>query len=436
MAGISPVELLQTLIRFDTTNPPGNEAEAIGYLDGLLAACGVRPMILAKDPARPNLVARLAGRGEAPPFLMQGHIDVVPTTGQQWARDPMSGEIVDGFLWGRGTLDMKGGVAMMIDAFLRLADADEPPAGDIILCILSDEEAGGEFGARFLVEKHPELFEGVKHCIGEFGGFPLHLAGRSFYPVQVAERVGVRFELTFRGPAGHGSLPMEGGAMAKLGRALNRLDRKRMPVDIVPATRMMLQAMVDNTEGATRRALQALLSRRTAGPALKILSSQLSVMEPVLRNTVNATMVRGGDKYNVVPAEISLTLDGRMLPGLHPDQMADELRDIVGKDVEITYHSEGLLPPDQPDMSLFPLLAELLVEMDPDAIPIPFLLPAVTDGRWFNQLGIQHYGFLPMRLLADYEFQATVHAADERIPVDALQQGADTILELLLRYEG
>ena len=135
MAGISPVELLQTLIRFDTTNPPGNEAEAIGYLDGLLAACGVRPMILAKDPARPNLVARLAGRGEAPPFLMQGHIDVVPTTGQQWARDPMSGEIVDGFLWGRGTLDMKGGVAMMIDAFLRLADADEPPAGDIILCI-------------------------------------------------------------------------------------------------------------------------------------------------------------------------------------------------------------------------------------------------------------------------------------------------------------
>ena len=224
--------------------------------------------------------------------------------------------------------------------------------------------------------------------------------------------------------------------MAKLGRALNRLDRKRMPVDIVPATRMMLQAMVDNTEGATRRALQALLSRRTAGPALTILSSQLSVMEPVLRNTVNATMVRGGDKYNVVPAEISLTLDGRMLPGLHPDQMADELRDIVGKDVEITYHSEGLLPPDQPDMSLFPLLAELLVEMDPDAIPIPFLLPAVTDGRWFNQLGIQHYGFLPMRLPADYEFQATVHAADERIPVDALQQGADTILKLLLRYEG
>jgi acetylornithine deacetylase/succinyl-diaminopimelate desuccinylase-like protein len=436
MAGVSPVELLQTLIHFDTTNPPGNEAEAIGYLDGLLAASGLRPMMLAKDPARPNLVARLVGRGEAPPFLMQGHIDVVPTTGQQWARDPMGGEIVDGFLWGRGTLDMKGGVAMMIDAFLRLADANEPPAGDIILCILSDEEAGGEFGARFLVEEHPELFAGVKHCIGEFGGFPLHLAGNSFYPVQVAERVGVRFELTFRGPAGHGSLPMEGGAMAKLGKALNRLDRKRMPVDIVPATRMMLQAMVDNTEGATRRALQALLSRRTAGPALKILSSQLSVMEPVLRNTVNATMVHGGDKYNVVPAEISLTLDGRMLPGIHPDQMADELRDIVGKDVEVTYHSEGLLPPDQPDMSLFPLLAELLVEMDPDAIPIPFLLPAVTDGRWFNQLGIQHYGFLPMRLPADYEFQATVHAADERIPVDALQQGADTILELLQRYEG
>ena len=434
MSQISPVEMLQTLVRFDTTNPPGNEGEAIGYIDGILAASGIKSLILAKDPARPNLVARISGRGEAPPFLMQGHVDVVPTTGQRWARDPMSGEIVDGFMWGRGTLDMKGGVAMMIDAFLRMAAADELPAGDIILCVLSDEEAGGEFGAQFLVEHHPELFDGVKHCIGEFGGFPLHLAGRSFYPVQVAERVGVRFELTFRGPGGHGSLPMTGGAMAKLAKALNRLDRKRMPVDIVPATRMMLEGMIEHTDGTTRRALQALLSPRAAGPTLKLLGSQLSVMEPVLRNTVNATMVHGGDKYNVIPAEISLTLDGRMLPGIHPDQMAAELRGIVGKEVEITYQSEGLLPPDQPDMTLFPLLAELIVEMDPKAIPIPFLLPAVTDGRWFGQLGIQHYGFLPMRLPTDYEFQATVHAADERIPVAAIESGGDTLFELLRRY--
>jgi acetylornithine deacetylase/succinyl-diaminopimelate desuccinylase-like protein len=406
MSRIPPVDLLQTLIQFDTTNPPGNEAEAIGYIDGILAASGIRSLILAKDPARPNLVARIPGRGEAPPFLMQGHIDVVPTTGQQWARHPLSGELIDGFVWGRGALDMKGGVAMMVDAFLRLAESDEPPTGDIILCVVSDEEAGGEFGAQFLVENHAGLFEGVRFCIGEFGGFPLHLAGRSFYPVQVAERIGVRFELTFRGPGGHGSLPLSGGAMGKLAKALDRLDRKRMPVDIVPATRMMLEAMIDHTEGTTRRALQALLNRRTSGPTLKVLSSQLAVMEPVLRNTVNATMVHGGDKHNVVPAEIS----------------------------EVTYQSEGLLPPDEPDMSLFPLLAQLLVEMDPEAIPIPFLLPAVTDGRWFNQLGIQHYGFLPMRLPADYEFQSTVHAADERIPIAAIASGADTIFNLLRRY--
>jgi len=434
MSRLSPIDLLQTLIRFDTTNPPGNEAEAIGFLDGLLTAAGIKTMILAKDPARPNLVARIHGRGEAPPFLMQGHIDVVPTTGQQWVHDPMSGEVIDGFMWGRGTLDMKGGVAMMVDAFLRMAQSEQPPNGDIILCVVSDEEAGGEFGAKFLVENHAELFENVRYCIGEFGGFPLHLAGRAFYPVQVAERIGVRFELTFRGPAGHGSLPMSGGTMAKLGTALNRLDRKRMPVDIVPATRMMLEAMIHHTEGTTRRALQALLNRRTAGATLKVLRSQLAVMEPVLRNTVNATMVHGGDKHNVIPAEISLILDGRMLPGIHPDQMADELRDIVGKDVEITYESEGLLPPDEPDMGLFPLLAELLVQMDPEAIPIPFLQPAVTDGRWFNQLGIQHYGFLPMRLPADYEFQSTVHAADERIPIAAIESGSDTLFELLRRY--
>ena len=203
MSQISPVEMLQTLVRIDTTNPPGNEGEAVGYVDELLAASGIKSLILAKDPTRPNLVARIPGRGEAPPFLMQGHVDVVPTTGQQWARDPMGGDIIDGSMWGRGTLDMKGGVAMMIDAFLRMSAAEEAPAGDVILCVVSDEEAGGEYGARFLVEQHPELFDGVKHCIGEFGGFPLHLAGRSFYPVQVAERVGVRLELTFRGPGGH-----------------------------------------------------------------------------------------------------------------------------------------------------------------------------------------------------------------------------------------
>jgi acetylornithine deacetylase/succinyl-diaminopimelate desuccinylase-like protein len=246
----------------------------------------------------------------------------------------------------------------------------------------------------------------------------------------------VKFQLTVRGPAGHGSMPTRGGTTARLGRLLTTLDRKRMPVHIVPATRMMLEGIAEHTEGTTRRAVQSLLNPRTAGTTLKVLHKQLGVMEPLLRNTVSATVVEGGDKHNVIPAEVRVTLDGRMLPGLQADEMSAELRDIIGPDIEITYEVDGKPGPAEPDMGLFPLLANVLRRLDPSGIPVPFMMPAVTDGRWFAQLGIQPYGFTPMTLPADFNFQSTVHAADERIPVDAIGHGADAIYQVLTRYEG
>ena len=430
------VDVLQRLIRLDTTNPPGNEHLAITYLQELIEAAGVGTTLLAEDPNRPNLIARIPGAGHAPGLLLQGHVDVVPTTGQTWAHDPFEAKIIDGFLWGRGALDMKSGVVMMVDAFLRKAASERPPAGDIVLALLSDEEQGGIHGAKFLVERHPEVFEGVRYGIGEFGAFPLRLGGKRFYPIQIAERVGVEFTLTMRGPAGHGSLGVKGGATAKLGKVLTRLDKRRMPIHVVPATQLMLESMLDDVDRATRKALQGLLNPRTANTTLRVLHAQLGIMEPLLRNTVSATIVRGGDKHNVIPAEVSVTLDGRMLPGFTPESMAAELQELVGKDAEITYASEGLPHDPNPDMTLFPLLAEIVKERDPDGIPIPFMLPAVTDGRWFAQLGIQHYGFLPMTLPDEFDFQSTVHAADERIPVDAVRHGANAIHDLVERYPG
>ena len=174
--------LLQRLIAFDTSNPPGNEAACIDFIRDQLTQGGIASTIVAQDPARPNLIARLAGRGEAPPFLMYGHVDCVTFAGQPWTCPPLSGEVRDGFIWGRGALDMKGGVAMMLAALLRAkADGLQPP-GDILFAALADEEAGGDFGAAFLVNHHPELFEGVRYAIGEFGGFTLALGGRTFYP--------------------------------------------------------------------------------------------------------------------------------------------------------------------------------------------------------------------------------------------------------------
>lgn len=431
-----PVPALQQLIRIDTTNPPGNESAAIHLIRDLLDAAGVDATIYAKDPERPNLVARLPGTGAAPPLLMQGHVDVVPTTDQRWKHGPLGGDIIDGFVWGRGALDMKGPVVMMTHALARLAESGNRPAGDILLCVVSDEENHGDYGARFLVEEHPGLFSGVRYAIGEFGGFPFLLGGTTFYPIQVAERVGVEFRLVIRGEGGHGSLPRKGAATAKLGRLLLALDRKRMPVHLVPATRMMIAGMVEHTSGMVRVALRSLLDPHRAGAALRLLDSKLGALQPLFRNTVSATVLRGGDKPNVIPAEISVILDGRMLPGSTPEEMLAELRSIVGPEPEISYRVDAEPGPAGPDLGLFDTLAAVIRAADPDAVPVPFLMPAVTDGRWFARLGIQHYGFTPLLLPVDFDFQSVVHAADERVPVQAIERGAAMIYDLLIRYAG
>jgi len=203
-----PAELLQKLIRFDTTNPPGDERAIVEYLDGLLTGAGFETTILARDEARPNLVTRLPGRGQAPPLLFYGHLDVVSTENQDWTYPPFEGRIVDGFVWGRGALDMKGEVAMMLSALMRARAEGLAPAGDAILALVADEEVGGVYGARYLVEEHPGLFDGVRYAIGEAGGFTLHLSGRRFYPVMVAEKQSCCVRATVRGRAGHGAVPL------------------------------------------------------------------------------------------------------------------------------------------------------------------------------------------------------------------------------------
>ena len=431
-----PVDVLQQLIRLDTTNPPGNECAAVQLLQGLIEEAGIETTILSKDPDRPNLIARIVGRDDYHPFLTQGHVDVVTTADQTWEHDPFGAEIIDGFMWGRGTLDMKGAVVMMVHAFLRLAESGLRPAGDVILAILSDEENSGAYGARFLVEEHPELFSGVKHCIGEFGGFTFPMGGTRFYPIQVAERLGIRYELTITAEGGHGSMPRRGAAMARLGKMLTAIDRKRMPVHISAATRLMVEGMAEHTTGASQKVLRMLRNERTADAALRLLPGQLGVMEPLFRNTVSPTIVRGGNKHNVIPAEVTVTLDGRMVPGSTPAEMTAELRQVIGPDIAIAYTVDGEPGPAEPDLELLPLLAGVIRRHDPEAVPVPFLMPAVTDGRWFAELGIQSYGFTPLLLPEGFEFQKLTHAANERVPVSAINAGAEMMFDLLNRYPG
>ena len=428
-----PAELLQRLIRFDTTNPPGAERPCIEWAASLLRAAGVEPKIVARDPERPTLVARLPGPGAAPGFLMQGHVDVVPAEGE-WSHPPFGAEIADGYVWGRGALDMKGGVAMMLAAFLRAVTAGEQPAGDVVLCLLSDEESGGRLGARFVVEEHPELFDGVKYAIGEFGGFSLDIAGRRFYPMMVAEKQICVVRATLRGRAGHGSLPVRGGAMARLGRLLSALDR-RLPVHVTPVARSMIVGIASELRAPAAVPLRGLLRPRVTDLLLDRLGDRGAVFDPVLHNTASPTIVRGGRSDNVIPGEVSVDIDCRLLPGFGPEDVFAELRAQAGMDLELetVRHDPG---PPAPDMSLFPMLAAVLKELDPEAHPVPLLVPAVSDGRFFARLGIQTYGFLPMQLPAEMRFMELVHAENERIPVETLEFGTSAMQRVLGRLAG
>ncbi len=429
----SPLEVLQTLVRFDTTNPPGNEAACIHYLDGLFKQAGFSTTILGKTPERLNLITRLPGRGEAPPVVWQAHVDVVTTEGQTWQHPPFSGEVVDGYLWGRGTLDDKGAAAMMAVALLRAKAQGIRPPGDIIFTALADEEVGGEYGAKFLVEQHPEHFEGVRFAIGEGGGVSVTVGGKKFYVIMLAEKQICSVKLTIRGRAGHGSVPQRGQAMAKLARALDTLNRKSLPVHVTPVARAMIAGISEALPFPQNVALRQLLNPALTDRVLGLLGEKGAQLSASLHNTVSPTIVRGGEKINVIPGEITLELDGRLLPGFTPDNMTRELHALLGDEIEIavTRYEPG---PQPADMERYHVLADIVRKADPEGIPVPYLVSGVTDARHFAKLGIQSYGFIPTQI--PDELIKTIHAADERIPVATIEWGTQVLLETLQRFKG
>jgi acetylornithine deacetylase/succinyl-diaminopimelate desuccinylase-like protein len=434
---VSPVDsldLLRRLVRFETVNPPGAERECVGWVAGLVEDAGVETRIVAKDSDRPNLIARLPGRGESPPLLLQGHVDVVPVEGQDWTHAPFAADEEDGCLWGRGTLDMKSGVAMMIGSVLQAKEDGLEPPGDVILCVLSDEEAGGDCGARFLVEEHAELFEGVSYALGEFGGFTRHIAGKRFAPISVGEKQVCWLNGRVTGPGGHASLPPRGGTMAKLAAVLRRLDRGRLPVHVTPIARRFVETLASELGPPRSLALRALLQPRLTDRGIDLLGEHGALIDPMLHNTVSATVVRAGEKINVIPSEATLKLDARLLPGFTADDACAEIGALAGTDLELEVEVNDASAPVAPDMGLWDVLAGVLEQADPGVVPIPYLMPAITDGRFFARLGIQSYGFTPMQLPEGFEFQKLIHAADERIPADAVEFGTRAMRAVLERF--
>ncbi len=429
------VELLQNLIRFDTTNPPGNELACVLFIQELLEREGFTTELVGEFPERPSLVTRLAGKNKAAPLLLYGHVDVVTTENQVWTHPPFSGLIEDGFIWGRGALDMKGAVAMMITALINLKRTGFVPAGDLVLVVLADEEAGGLHGAKYIVENHPEILKGIQYAIGEFGGFPIYLGGKKFYAIQIAEKQVCWMKGKITGAGGHASFPMQGGAFAKLGRILTQLDAHRLPYHLLPVVKKMFEIMAAHVEAPFDGLLSDLTLPEKVEEALAKMGPFGRLFDAILHNTVNTTVIRAGSKSNVIPSEVYLEFDGRLLPGFDFEDIKREILAITGNDLDldILHYSPNL---HQPDLSMFEFFGEVLKEMDPDGIPIPLLLSASTDARHFAQIGIQTYGFIPMNLPEGFDMMKYIHAADERIPVDAFRFGESAIELALRRYSG
>ena len=424
--------LLQELIRFDTTNPPGNEEACVAHIEQLLLSHDIECERYEKVPGRPNLIARHAGTKDCAPLVLYGHVDVVTTAGQRWSRDPFAGELADGFVWGRGALDMKSGVALCVRAFLDAVDRNT--ATPLILLILSDEENGGDVGAAFIADEHADALGGVRHALGEFGGATTWIGGKPFYPIQVAEKQMCWLRATIRGAGGHGALGVKGGAMRRLGDILRTLDRKQPPVRIDPIVREWIETMASHLPRPQALVLRRLLDPRTSDLAARALGPRGRALSRVLRNTVSTTIVHGGEKINVIPSAIELQLDGRILPGQTPDELIRDVRALVGtKDLELEVVRYDPGPP-EPDLSQYELLADALRELEPQAIPVPMLQAGVTDARHLSRAGIQTYGYLPLRLPADFEPLPLVHGADERVPAECVRFGAEAVGRAIERY--
>jgi acetylornithine deacetylase/succinyl-diaminopimelate desuccinylase-like protein len=422
--GSEVARLAADLIRIDTTNRGGGDAcerPAAEYVAARLAEAGAEPLLLESAPGRANVVARIAGRepGE-PALLLHGHLDVVPADPASWSVHPFSGEIRDGVLWGRGAVDMKNADAVLLAVVRRWARDGRRPRRDLVLAFTADEEDTCQYGAQWLVERHPELFDGCTEAIGESGAFTFHAGpGRRLYPIGSAERGTAWLKLTARGRAGHGAKPHPDNAVTRLSAAVTRIGTYRWPVRLIPTVR----AAIDAIAGASGRPVPS----GEAGvlgseDLLASLGHAAALVAGTIRNSANPTMLQAGYKINVIPEEAVGYVDGRVLPG-GEDEFRATLDELTGADVawEYAYRDEPLEAPyDAPVMAS---MTRALLAEDPGSVVVPYCMTGGTDAKQFARLGMTCYGFTPLVLPEGYDYYAMFHGTDERIPLSALDAG-------------
>ncbi|MGF7234841.1 MAG: M20/M25/M40 family metallo-hydrolase [Frankia sp.] len=417
--------ILSTLIAFDSSNPGRSERPIAEWIAAKLGEAGLRPEVFESRPGRASVVARISGRDRSrPALLVHGHLDVVPADPSEWSTHPFSGEISAGCVWGRGAVDMKDMLAMLLAVVADWQRRGCRPDRDIVLAFTADEEAGGSLGAGFLVDEHPDLFAGCTEAVGEVGGFSVTTdRGKRIYPIQNSEKGALWMRLATRGTAGHGSLLNKDNAVTRMSSVLARLGSHPFPTVIDQDTRTLLRTVgqLSDTEIDGAALAREMESLRSFG----------RMLGATLQNTVTPTSFRAGNKVNTVPSMAEATVDARFLPGQR-DILLEVVDGILGTDVtrEMLLEHDSVSTPFE-GATVQAMTAALLAE-DPAAYPVPFMLSGGTDAKAFSRLGIRCFGFSPLLLPPDHDFVSMFHGVNERVPVDSLAFGV-RVLDRFLR---
>ena len=431
------VDLVSALIRFDTSNTGDpettkGERECAQWVAQQLEEVGYQTeYVEAGAPGRGNLFARLPGKDSSRGTLMvHGHLDVVPAEAADWSVHPFSGAVEDGYVWGRGAVDMKDMVGMMIAVARHFKRNGMIPPRDLVFAFLSDEEAGGKYGAHWLVDNRPDLFEGVTEAIGEVGGFSLTVprkdgGERTLYLIETAEKAMMWMRLTARGRAGHGSMIHDDNAVTAVAEATARLGRHQFPIVMTDAVEQFLEAVAEETGYSFDWRSPDL------DGAVGKLGTIARIVGATLRDTANPTMLKAGYKANVIPSTAEAVVDCRVLPGRLP-AFEREVDELIGPNVTREWIVE--LPSYETtfDGELLNAINAALLAADPDARTVPYMLSGGTDAKAFARLGIRCFGFVPLRLPPDLDFASLFHGVDERVPVDALIFGTQVLQHFLL----
>ncbi|MDT4959006.1 MAG: hypothetical protein QOD31_2805 [Pseudonocardiales bacterium] len=416
--------LLGELIRINTANPTHPERPAAEWVAAKLDEVGVASQIIEAAPGRASTIARIEGSDPSrAPLLIHGHLDVVPAEASEWSVDPFGGEIRDGYLWGRGAVDMKDMDAMTLALVREWARTGRKPPRDVVLAFVSDEEAGGRLGAHYLVDNHPDLFADCTEAISEVGGFSVSLnESTRLYLIQTAEKGINWLRLRATGRPGHGSMVHDDNAVTQLAAAVSRVGTHEFPVVITDTVRAMVEAIASATGME--------LDPDSPEDWLPKLGGMARMIGAVVRNTANPTMLQAGYKTNVIPSSAEATIDARFLPG-QQDELLAQIDDLIGAGVEREFIVQDIAVETSFDGALVEAMSAALRAEDPGGHPVPYLMSGGTDAKSFSTLGMRCFGFSPLLLPADLDFAALFHGIDERVPVEGLKFGVRVLDRLL-----